>query len=288
MGLWRTVTVVLALTAVLAVPGGHAAQSAITEAEGYSCLGVDKSRRQAEAEAQAEAKRRAVENARTHVTSTTTVKDAAIERDLIEAYARASVTVVRELERQWYRDPATGDCVRVRIQAEVIPEEGALARLGGKEPLDNPLAPLNVKVWTDRKAYRQGERIKIYLKGNKPFYARVLYRDAAGQLLQLLPNRHRRENYFQGGMVYELPAGEDRFELEVSPPFGAERIVVYAGTAPLGDLSLEEAGGVYQVRTRGADVGITTRGLQITGKQAAPGAAAEFVEAEEGLTTQAR
>jgi hypothetical protein len=282
------ITVCLAL-ALLGSPPGFAAQSTITEAEGYSCPGIDKSRREAETEALAEARRRAVENVKTHVTSATTVKDAAVEKDIIEAYARASVQVVRELERTWYRDPAAGECIRIRIQAEVIPEEGVLARLaGGKEGLDDPTAPLNVKVWTDRKVYRQGERIKIFLKGNKPFYARVLYRDAAGDLLQLLPNAHRRDNYFHGGMVYEVPAGNDRFELEVSPPFGPERIVVYAGTAPLGDLSLEEAGGVYQVRTRSADVGISTRGLKITGKQAGSDAAAEFVEAEERLTTAPR
>ena len=151
----------------------------------------------------------------------------------------------------------------------------------------DPTAPLNVKVWSERKEYRQGEKIRLYVQGNKPFYARVLYRDAGGTLLQLLPNTHRRDNYFSGGVIYEIPAGNDRFELEVSPPFGEERIIVYAGTAPLGDLNLKEAGGVYRVQTRGAEVGIRTRGLKITGKQAGPTpVAAEFVEVSEQLTTR--
>jgi len=278
-------------------PAGYAAQSAITEADGYSCMGIDKSRKQTEQEALADAKRNAVENAKTHVKSQTTVKDLQIEEDLINAYAQASVRIVRELDRSWYRDAVSGDCFKIRIQAEVVPEEGAMSRIGGeKGGLADPAAPLNVKIWTDRKAYRQGERIKIYLQGNKPFYARILYKDAGGNLLQLLPNAHRRENYFNGGVIYELPAGDDRFELEVSPPFGMENVLVYASTAPLGDLDLKEmgaaAGGVYQVRTEGAEIGLKTRGIKVTGKGAgaAPSvpATAEFVEASAGLTTGGR
>jgi hypothetical protein len=278
-------------------PAAFAAQSSIIEAEGYSCMGVDKSRKQAEQEALADAKRNAVEGAKTHVKSQTTVKDLQIERDLIDAYAQASVRVIRELARDWYRDAVSGDCCKIRIQAEVIPEAEAMIRIGQeKGGFTDPAAPLNVKVWTDRKTYRQGERIKIYLQGNKPSYARILYKDAGGNLLQLLPNAHRRDNYFNGGVIYELPAGNDRFELEVSPPFGMEQVLVYAGTAPPGDLDVKEmgegAGGVYQVQTRGAEIGLKTRGIKIMGKE--PGAApnvpttTEFVESSVGITTGGR
>ena len=64
-----------------------------------------------------------------------------------------------------------------------------------------------VKAWTDKKAYRQGDRIRVYIKGNKPFYARVLYKDASGETIQLLPNAHRSENYFNGGAVYDTTTG---------------------------------------------------------------------------------
>ena len=75
-----------------------------------------------------------------------------------------------------------------------------------------------------------------------------------------------------------------------------ENVLVYASTAPLGDLDLKEmgaaAGGVYQVRTEGAEIGLKTRGIKVTGKGAgaSPGvpATAEFVEASAGLTTQHR
>jgi hypothetical protein len=54
----------------------------------------------------------------------------------------------------------------------------------------------------------------------------------AGIRVQLLPNSYRAENYFNGGVVYEVPSGNDRFDLEVSPPFGKENIFVYASSSP--------------------------------------------------------
>ena len=49
-----------------------------------------------------------------------------------------------------------------------------------------------------------------------------------GQYSAALPNPHRSDNYFNGGVVYEVPSGNDHFILEVSPPFGKGTILVYA------------------------------------------------------------
>jgi hypothetical protein len=46
-----------------------AGQSTITDANGYACMGADKSRKQTETEALANAKRAAVENASTYIKS---------------------------------------------------------------------------------------------------------------------------------------------------------------------------------------------------------------------------
>ncbi len=246
-----------------------AGQSAIVVGEGYSCLGVDKSRRDAEKEARTEARRNAVEQAKTLIKSQTKMKDFQVEQDLVEAYARANVTVLEELKEGtgWYRDAAAGDCFRYRIKAEVTPDTRAMEQLAQKGDLaDDPAAPLNVRIWTDRKEYRQGENVRIFLKGNRPFYARILYRDATGRVIQLLPNPYRQDNYFRGGVIYELPEGEkDRYRLEVSPPFGAEELLLHASAVPLGELDLEVSGEVYGVKTRSADIGVKSRGVKIVG-----------------------
>ena len=145
---------------------------------------------------------------------------------------------------------------------------------------------MTVQVWTGKKDYKQGEKIKVYIKGNKPFYAKILYKDVGGNIVQLLPNPFRGENYFNGGVIYELPSGNDRFDLEVSPPFGEEDIILYTSTAQLGDLHLEERGEVYQVKTETKNIGINTRGVKIsqTGDNKAK-SAAEFFEEKTVVNT---
>jgi len=47
--------------------------------------------------------------------------------------------------------------------------------------------------------------------------------------------------------------------------FGDEQVILYASTAPLGDIDLDEAGALYGVKTRSKDIGIKTRGVQLVG-----------------------
>ncbi len=263
----------------------YAGQSTITDVDGNACMGDDKSRKQTEQAAMADAKRNAAERAMTYLKSETQVKDFAVEKDLIDAYSRAAVKVIQELEKAWYKDAAAGDCYRIKIKAEIIPDEKAMKKAAQtKDFADDPAAPLKVKLWTDKQAYKQGEKVKIYLKGNKPFYARVLYRDVKGETVQLLPNPYRRDAYFNGGTVYEIPSGNDRFDLEVSPPFGEENIVVYGSTAELGSIETRAEGSVYRVTTRTQDMGEKVRGITITGKQG-KASTAEFYEETQNIRT---
>lgn len=264
----------------LYLPPLYAAQSTITEADGNACMGDDKSRKQTEQAALIDAKKRAVEFASTYIKSETQVKNFALEKDLLSSYANAEVKIVQELEKVWYKDASSGDCYKIKIKAEIVPDVKAMEALSKNTQLsDDPSAPLMVKAWTDKKEYQAGEKIKVYIKGNKPFYARVLYKEAGGELLQLLPNPYRTENYFNGGVMYEIPAGNDKFDLEVSPPFGEENVIVYASTSPLGEIGVQTRGGVYQVKTKARDIGVQSRGVTLTGKSdAKSGGASEFFE----------
>jgi hypothetical protein len=260
----------------------YASQSTITEADGYSCMGYDKSRKQTEEEALANAKRKAVEYASTYIKSETRVKDFQLEKDLINAYANATVKIIQELERGWYKDASSGDCFKVKVKAEVVPDDRAMARISQDKGItEDPSAPLHVSLWTDKKEYRQSEKIKVYIKGNKPFYARVVYKDAKGSLIQLLPNPYRMNNYFNGGVIYEIPSGEDQFELEITPPFGSENIMVYASTSNLGEIEIEPVGGIYRIKTSSENIGKNTRGIALKAKSLdEKGKAAEFSETE--------
>jgi hypothetical protein len=266
----------------------HASQSTIAEAEGLACLGYDKSRKQTEEEALAHAKRKAAEYASTYIKSETKVKNFELEKDLIEAYAHAAVKLIQEVERTWYKDASSGDCFRVRIKAEVVPDSRMMNRVEKGISID-PSGPLVVQAWTDKKEYKESEKIKIYLQGNKPFYARLVYKGALGEMVQILPNPYRSEKYFNGGVIYEIPSGSDRFDLEVSPPFGEESIILYASSEPLGEISTAAKGGVFQIKTRPEDVGMKTRGIKIGGREegsSAPPKAADFFEDTVRVTTR--
>jgi len=260
----------------------HAAQSSITDAEGSACMGEDKSRKQTEEAALADAKKKAVEYTATYLKSEANIKNFVLEKDLVSAYANATVKIIQELEKSWYKDAALGDCYRIRIKAEVVPDVMAMKKLSeNPDVMDDPSAPLKVKAWTEKKEYRKGEKVKIYIKGNKPFYARVLYKDASGEILQLLPNPYRSENYFNGGTIYEIPTGSDKFDLEVSPPFGEENVIIFASVSPLGDIGVESQGAMYQVKTRAEDIGLQTRGIKLmekTENKTPPAKTAEFFE----------
>lgn len=284
----KSIMILCSFLTILAA-GAQAGQSVITETSGSACMGDDKSRKETEQVAVKEATRRAAEYAATYVKSETHVKDSALESDLISSYANAQVKVLQELEKAWYKEDATGECFRTRLKVEVIPDGKGMTKARETALADDPAAPLSVRLWTDRSEYREGERVKIFLKANKPFYGRVIYREAGGREIQILPNPYRSENYFNGGVVYELPGGGDRFDLEVAPPFGAERITVYAATAPLGDLDTTPAGGVYEIQTRPQDVSTGTRGIKISASKKGPvpkPVAAEFSETMAELRTK--
>lgn len=277
----RSTVLVASLLAFLFMTSAlYAGQSTITVVDGSACMGDDKSRKQTENGALTNVKRKAVEYASTYLKSETRVKDFQVEKDLVNAYANATIKIIEEVEKAWYKDAASGDCFKLKVKAEVIPDEKAMTQIAkDKSMVDDPNAPLNVQLWTDKKEYRQTEKIKVYIKGNKPFYARVLHKDVKGTLLQLLPNAYRTDNYFNGGVVYEIPSGNDRFELEVSPPFGEENIIVYSSLTPLGDINLQETGGVYQVKTTAKDVGVKTRGVKLKEKgEGKEQTASEFFE----------
>lgn len=241
------------------------AQSVIIEAEGTASMGDTKSRRDTMNEARTNALRQAAENAGTHISSETTIRDFVTEKDLIEAFAGAVTKVVQEISDEWFNDERMGESYRVTLQVEVTPKE-MKAKPDRREMIDSPTAPLTVKLWTanDKAEFKSGEKISLYMKGNKPYFAKVVYVQADGTQVQILPNQFRKDNYFEGGTVYTLPSGKDQYDLTVSEPFGEEKIIVYASTSELGDVKLEDAGSVFVIGEKAEDTGVRTRGIKIT------------------------
>lgn len=84
------------------------------------------------------------------------------------------------------------------------------------------------------------------MQGNKDFYARIVNYMSTGEILQLLPNAYQPSAFFRGGKRYRIPDREDKFALEVRPPYETERIVVYASEVELGPVPMQPMSGGFQ------------------------------------------
>lgn len=259
----------LLFVCLLQPPAALAGVSTLVEETGTACRVEDnakgyaprKSRAQTESDARTDAKRIAAERVATRIKSETHYDTVEVKNEgqarafnigkvLRSAYANAEVKELATLGAGGW--DAQGECFSITLRLEVIPKPEALETLGSAMQ-DDPTLPLNVRLWTDRgtaaerAVYRKGEFVRLYLRGNKPYYARVIYQFADGQRLQILPNMHRKTHLFQGGVTYVIPSEEDAFNFEVGPPFGAERVVVYASEQPLGEVAMLPTGAVYRL-----------------------------------------
>lgn len=97
---------------------------------------------------------------------------------------------------------------------------------------DEARVPLDISLTAEQPRYQAGDALKVRIAANKRFFARVIYIDAAGNHIQMLPNAARSDNAFEGHTNYFLPGPFDQ-PLIVAPPFGIEQIVLQASASPL-------------------------------------------------------
>jgi hypothetical protein len=256
-----------------------AGYSFITEAEGYACISVDKSRLEAEIEARNDAKRSAADNAYNFINP----QHGIVSDTPFVVSAAASIQV---LNKEWHKDEKGTDCVKVKIRAEVaeLTEKNPWTDHHKKITLDDVMtensgARLNIKVWSDKKEYRQSEQIRVRMKGNQPFYAKILLKDGTGRLFQILPSPCHANNYFQGGIVHEIPSHGDCYEIKADS-FSTEDVVIfYASSSPLGELEIEREGNIYVVRTSAKDLSKKVREVKFDTKpEQKRNPIAEFIE----------
>ena len=234
-------------------------RSNIVEVDGYAQLSEEKNIREARQEAFANARRQALENAESRIKSHTRVENFQLQYDLIESGAEGVVKVLEQKDLGIENNSR----YHVWIKAEVTYVLRPPTEPSQQKVLMSPEAPLTVKVWTDKKTYSDGEYITIHMEGNRDFYARIINIGSNGKVIQLLPNGYRQTNYFRGGQRYQIPGAGDRFSLKVTPPYGQERIVVYASETPMGDIPMKSLGaGLQEYQGSNDDLAFRVRSIQ--------------------------
>lgn len=325
-GVVTTTLAAVALLTVLALGllnPAHAEQitasekrSMIQAVDGYSYLSEDKTISELRAAALNNAKQEALSNATTYIKSKTEVDNFVLKSDEVVINAEGTVKVLEK------RDNGIKDNSRyhiwIKAEVEYLLGEGGLLQSEDKSSssittteisqaettitsvpppvvLPSATAPLTVKIWSPKTSYKSGEKIEIYLKGNRDFYARIVDINDRGEIVQLLPNDFRQTSFFKGGKTYKIPDGSDQFDLTVSPPFGKDKIVVYASEVPLGQVAMNSIGmGLNSYGGDSKTLAVRTRGISVTSrKKATPvkassdavPAIAEFYEASYEIQT---
>lgn len=257
-------------------------RSAITEAHGYAFLSEDKTIREIREEAIVNAKRNAMERAETYIKSFTAVENFQMTYDLIQTGSEGVVKVLETKDHGITTDNRYHYWIKAEVEYDL-----SLPRMEATENLmAEKKAPLTIKVWTEKREFQNGDKIKIFFQGNKDFYARIVYETADGELIQVLPNQHRKNNLFSAGKVWQVPDENDTFELVVDPPFGNEQVILFASSADMGNASVESFGAdLFTIQGTLDEYASQTRGLKIQ-EQPDGSSGAEFYEANCKILTK--
>lgn len=87
-------------------------------------------------------------------------------------------------------------------------------------------ADIPVEVWTEKKRYHVGDRIKIHFRAQKNSYVFLYHEDAFGRGQIIFPSRIDDDNFVVGGLTHTIPDPNASFDFIVQPPTGTERIKV--------------------------------------------------------------
>ena len=89
----------------------------------------------------------------------------------------------------------------------------------------------------DKQVFQQGDVISFLISLDRDAYVLMIYEDAEHNLLQIIPNRHRKSSRYETGLFMSVPSRDEPFEFVVNPPFGKETIWVFAAEKSFPELN---------------------------------------------------
>lgn len=262
---------------------GESLYSKTLEAKGTACTGASISWEQGREKAQNDAVERAKQDALsrtvTMVSSYNKNVDSVGVQNVKQSLSLGNVqTLADPVYSAPVSEPERGFCTTATITAMVLVDKKLLADLmAGPSFTEDPNAPLNVRVWTDKKEYHHGEKIKIKVMTNKDFYLDLMYVDAGNKKIKLLPNQYCADNRFKGVQVHDIPLDSKEFEIEVDcleGKCGEEMIIATVSThrilydadtsgVPIAGTNIAEYKGDIRKRSAKIMAGINYKGQQL-------------------------
>ncbi|PLY12629.1 MAG: hypothetical protein C0624_00530 [Desulfuromonas sp.] len=94
----------------------------------------------------------------------------------------------------------------------------------------------------DGQTYQEGDTISYFVSSNQDAYLLLIYQDAGGNLIQILPNSYSGNEKFRSGNYIEVPRSSDNYEFIIEGPFGVEHVWAFASDRPLPRLPGQDVG----------------------------------------------
>ena len=88
----------------------------------------------------------------------------------------------------------------------------------------------------DAQTFVEGDTLSFFINLDRDANVLVLYEDASGTLVQILPNAFSPQTLYHAGFFIQVPSGMLRHHFIVAPPFGRERILAFASEKTLPQL----------------------------------------------------
>lgn len=88
-------------------------------------------------------------------------------------------------------------------------------------------------LWTDKKEYKIGEKMKISFSVDKPMFVRLVVINSKGEMSTLFPNVYQSDNYCKPGVVYQIPPQQADFTLDIGGPAGTDKIRAVGSRNPI-------------------------------------------------------
>jgi Domain of unknown function (DUF4384) len=132
-------------------------------------------------------------------------------------------------------------------EAEAGQQRAAMAQI---ESLSSNTTSFKVKVWTDKKKYKIGEPLYVYVKSDGDCYLTLIDFGTSGNSYIFFPNRFNPRSFVKAGVKITIPGKEYGFKIKVGGPVGIEKIKAICTAEPSDLVDLNLGGGFHQARTR--------------------------------------
>ena len=94
--------------------------------------------------------------------------------------------------------------------------------------------PLEIDITThlgDNQTFIRGDKVRFLASTNQNAYLLLIYKNANGEILQLIPSKTLGKGYYKERYYFEIPKSGSGFVFHISEPFGTELLELFASSS---------------------------------------------------------